>query len=87
MENCGLSVKSSNFEIPNLIDLEAQERKKLEIQSDAMIADLVAMEEAILSIEDITPNDKIFIYGYQGGAKECGYKIPQNVTDKIQSLL
>ena len=71
----------------NLIDLEAQERKKLEIQSDAMIADLVAMEEAILSIEDITPNDKIFIYGYQGGAKECGYKIPQNVTDKIKSLL
>ena len=66
---------------------EAQERQKLETQSNAVIAELIAMEDAILSIENMDTFNKIMITGYQGEAQKCGYKIPQNVADKIKSLL
>lgn len=71
----------------NLIDLESKERQKLETQSDAVVAELVAMEDAILSIEDMDAFNRIMITGYQTTAKECGYQIPKNIADKIKSLL
>ena len=76
------SEKKSNF-----IDLEAQERQKLETQSNAVIAELIAMEDAILSIEDMNGFNTIMITGYQTTAKKHNYKIPKNVADKIKSLL
>ena len=67
--------------------LEADERKKLEQQSDIDIAELVTMEESILATDELDTFSRVLISGYQAIAKEYDYYTPKNVQSKIKELI
>lgn len=72
--------------IKNISKNEQLERKKLEQQSDAMVAELLQMEESLLATQQIDSFTKIMIFGYKAAAKECAYTIPDHVSEKIIDL-
>ena len=74
-------------ELKNIAKKESLLRENLESQSDFNIAELVAMEASILAIENIDTFNRIMINGYQGTAAQYNYKIPKDITFKINELL
>lgn len=80
-------VKYNDFNsAKDISNIEEQERKKLEQQSTVDIAELISMEESILTIDKLDTFSRIMISGYQSITKDCGHQIPSNVLEKIKEL-